>query len=122
LFVPSQVSATSQVPALARHSVVLGSTASVGQLTFTPSQDSGASHRSVAERHTVVDGSMFVWQTPALSQVSASSQSVSELLPQAVPLASKASAGQAPAPSHFSSTSHSPASERHVTVFGSLFT
>jgi hypothetical protein len=110
------------VPALARHSVVLGSTASVGQLTFTPSHDSGASHKSVAERHTVVEGSMFVWQTPALSQVSASSQSVLELLPHAVPLASNASIGQAPAPSQVSATSQSPTSARHTVLVGSLFT
>jgi hypothetical protein len=55
-------------------------------------------------------------------QVSGLSQTVSELLPQEVPEGSNASAGQEPAPSHISATSHSPASARQVVVVGSLLT
>jgi hypothetical protein len=66
--------------------------------------------------------SLLSRQLPAPLQVSALSHAVSDALPQLVPLGSNASAGQAPDPSHNSATSHSPASDRHVTVLGSLFT
>jgi hypothetical protein len=52
--------------------------------------------------------------------VSGLSQTVSVELPHAVPGGLKPSAGQLPAPSHFSSTSHSPAAARQTVVVGSL--
>jgi hypothetical protein len=99
----------------------LGSNASAGHAP-APSQFSTTSHSPASERHTVLVGSLFSRQSPLPSQVSALSHTVLDALPHAVPLGSNASTGQAPDPSHNSATSHSPASDRHVTVLGSLFT
>jgi hypothetical protein len=87
-----------------------------------PSHSSATSHSPASLRHVTVLGSLFTKQVPLPLQVSALSHTVSDALPQLVPLGSNASTGQAPAPSHSSATSHSPASLRHVTVLGSLFT
>ena len=51
-----QVSAGSQVPADARHTVVEGSFASDGQTLLAPVQNSGASQVPAAARQTVVAG------------------------------------------------------------------
>ena len=51
-----QVSAGSQTPAEARHSVVGGSKRSDGQGSFTPSQLSATSHGPAGGRHTVPAG------------------------------------------------------------------
>jgi hypothetical protein len=51
---PVQVSAGSQTPAEARHSVDEGEKASAGQLLFTPSQDSGTSQTPAEARQTAV--------------------------------------------------------------------
>jgi hypothetical protein len=117
-----QVSGLSQsVSALLPHAVPAFSNASAGQEP-DPSHISATSHSPASARQVVVVGSLLTWQLPVASQVSGLSQTVSELLPQEVPEGSNASAGQEPAPSHISATSHSPASARQVVVVGSLLT
>src|SRR5262249_7976058 len=51
---PSQLSATSQSPAVTRHSAVL--LRSAGQSALVPSHDSGRSQSPAADRHTVPAG------------------------------------------------------------------
>src|SRR5439155_4490848 len=53
---PVQVSATSQAPAAARHTVVAGWKASAGQAALVPSQVSATSQTPAAARHTVPGG------------------------------------------------------------------
>jgi hypothetical protein len=101
------------------HAVPAGAKASAGQLP-APSQFSGTSHAPALARQTVVPGSLLGWHTPFASQVSGLSQTVSDELPHAVPAGAKASAGQLPAPSQFSGTSHAPALARQTVVPGSL--
>jgi hypothetical protein len=119
---PSQLSGLSHTVSDALPQLVpLGSNASAGH-DPTPSHISATSHSPASDRHVTVLGSLFTKQAPLPSHVSALSHTVSDALPQLVPLGSNASAGHEPAPSHTSATSHSPASDRHVTVLGSLFT
>jgi hypothetical protein len=49
---PSQFSATSQPPAVGRHSTVDGATASVGQVADDPVQLSATSQKSTDARHS----------------------------------------------------------------------
>jgi hypothetical protein len=75
LLVPVQNSATSQVPAEARHEVVLGCLPSAGQVAVVPVQNSATSHAPPEARHSVVDGlklqlvvdtlGLHCWQSPA---------------------------------------------------------
>jgi hypothetical protein len=60
--------------------------------------------------------------TPAPLHVSAWLHNDSPWSPHAKPDGRKPSAGQLPAPSHFSTTSQSFTAARHVNVVGSLFT
>jgi hypothetical protein len=97
------------------HGDPFGFCASAGQLP-APSQLSAASHWPAAVRHTTVFDAKFGRHVPAPSQVSAPLQTVLVGSPQAVPLDLKPFAGQLPAPSHVSATSHWPLAERHTTV------
>jgi len=148
---PSQLSATSQSPAAARHTVVvgalfakqvpvasqvsgalqvvevgspqpvpLGSNTSAGQEP-APSQYSATSQSPASARHSVVVAALFAWHVPVALHVSGALHVVEVGSPQAVPLGSKPSAGQAPAPSQYSATSQSPASARHRVVVAALF-
>jgi hypothetical protein len=75
LLLPVQYSATSQVPAEARHAVVLGCVLSAGHVAVLPVQYSATSHTPAEARHSVVAGlklQLFVdtlglhcWQSPA---------------------------------------------------------
>src|SRR5262245_59268966 len=66
---PVQVSATSHVPALGRHTVEEGAKASAGQLLPTPSQLSATSQTPAAARHTAVLFTSGGHATPTPSQV-----------------------------------------------------
>jgi hypothetical protein len=116
-----QVSGLSQIVSLALpHAVPAGSNASAGHAP-APLQFSATSHAPASVRHTTDVGSLFARQEPEALQVSGLSQTVSLALPHAVPAASNASAGHAPAPLQFSATSQAPASARQTTLVGSLF-
>jgi Arc/MetJ family transcription regulator len=113
------VSGLSQTVSLALpHAVPEGSNASAGHAP-APLQFSATSHAPASARQTTLVGSLFAAHTPEALHVSGLSQTVSLALPHAVPEGSNPFAGQLPAPSQFSATSHSPASARHVVVFGS---
>src|ERR1019366_3508577 len=91
--VPSQTSATSQVPTEARHTVFTGRTVSAGQVGFTPSQVSAAISQppGTKARHTVAV------------------------------LVFTASAGQAVlVPSQVSATSHTPWDARQTVPLGEM--
>src|SRR5262249_23551699 len=115
--VPSQVSAPLQTVLVGSpHAVPLALKPLARQLP-APSHVSAASHWPPADRQTTVFAATFVLHEPAPSQVSAPLQSVFVGSPQAVPLALKPFAGQLPAPSHVSATSHWPLADRQTTVF-----
>ena len=83
---PSQTSATSQMPAAARHSAVL--LASAGQLSPTPSQDSARSQAPAEARHSAVLLASAGQSLPTPSQLSARSQAPAEARHSAELLAS----------------------------------
>jgi hypothetical protein len=114
----THVSAESHWPALPRHSVPFGSLL-MAQLP-APSHVSALSQiESAPDPHDVPELVWFGWQVPLPLHVSGSSHSVSLDEPHVVPDASKASAGQLPAPSQVSATSQAPWSARHSTEVGS---
>jgi hypothetical protein len=116
-----QVSGLSQAVSVELpHAVPAGSKPSAGQLP-APSQFSGTSHAPVSARHSVVVGSLLSFaHCPVALHVSGLSHTVSVVSPHCVPAGSNPSAGQLPAPSQFSGTSHAPASARQTVVPGSL--
>src|SRR5262245_53855247 len=118
---PSQLSATSQTPAEARHWAVL--LPSFGQSLEEPSQASAVSQTPADPRQVVPFGSTASAGHAALtpSQFSVASQ-VSPVLAarHTVLLGSSASAGQVRlVPSQVSTMSHTPAELRHTVVLGS---
>ena len=101
---PSQLSATSQTPADARHRAVLF--ASAGQSSPTPSQLSARSQTPAEARHCAVLFASAGQSSPTPSQLSARSQTPAEARHCAVLFAS---AGQSsPTPSQLSARSQTP--------------
>jgi hypothetical protein len=145
---PLQFSATSQAPASARHTTVVGSlfatqvpdalhvsglSQTVSLALHTPCPQARMRRRDMRRRVAIlrdVAGAgigtthhrrrLVVHDTGTrrIARVRIVA-TVSLALPHAVPAGSNASAGHAPAPSQFSATSQAPASARHKTVVGS---
>ena len=116
--IPSQVSATSQGPAAARHSVPPGVFASSGQAALEPVQVSATSHGPAAARQTTPAFPAGCWH----AVLSPSHWSTVQTFPssvQAVPARFLASSGQlGPLPVQSSATSHSSAAARQCVVPG----
>jgi len=113
-----QVSAASQSAVAARHVVVEGANAFVGQVVDVPVQVSATSQTPADERHTVPALPAGCWQT-ALDPLQLSVVQTFPSSVQAVPFVFIVSAGHAAAaPVQFSATSHSPAADRHEVVEG----
>src|SRR5438093_1454054 len=113
---PSQLSATSQGPALGRHTAVLF--ASAGHSASVPVQVSAGSHAPAEARHSTVAGAKASAGQSSFtpSQLSATSQGPALARHSAVLFAS---AGQAASvPVQVSAGSHTPADGRHSTVAG----
>src|SRR5439155_9884700 len=112
---PSQVAATSQSPAAARHSVPAGCFASSGHSVLVPSHSSATSQGPTAARHSAPVLPAGCWQVSWVPSHSSSVQGFVSSV-HAVPLAFFWSAGQAwPArPGQVSTWSHSPAAARQT--------
>src|SRR5581483_6238701 len=117
---PLQVSATSQAPAAARHSVPALLTTSLGHEVELPSHVSATSHTPDAARHSVpalLTTSLGHDLEPP-SQVSATSQTPAAAR-HWVPAAATPSLGHEPeVPLHVSATSHAPLPLRHKVPAG----
>jgi hypothetical protein len=114
---PLQLSAVSQSPAAARHTVELPSRLSDGQVVLVPEHVSAASHTPAAARHDAPALPAWCWQAVFVPSHWSTVQGLLSLV-QAVAFGRLASAGQLPpVPEHVSCASHSPEAARHTTVF-----
>lgn len=116
---PAQFSATSQLPALGRQTVVFGDSTSVGHVAEVPLHVSTGSHAPALGRHTVLPPeSTFAGQVVEVPvQLSAGSHAP-PLMRQTVVAGSSVSAGQVAAPAQRSSLSQAPTEGRHTKVVG----
>src|SRR5207244_10867262 len=113
---PSHVSATSQVPATGRHTVVAGSFVSAGHVGLVPVQVSATSQVPAAGRHTAPALPAGCWQVTSVPLQASVVQGLASSV-QMVPLGCFASGGQVVLdPVQVSARSHSPAAARHTVV------
>ena len=84
---PPHMSMASQTPAAVRHTVVMGSKASAGQLP-APSQFSAMSQAPASARHSTLAAAKLSRQPPAPSQESGALQVVLVASPQLAPAVS----------------------------------
>src|SRR5207244_8544498 len=113
---PSQVSATSQSPAAARHTLPSGRFASAGQTVLVPVYRSAVSQAPAAARHSVPAWPAGCWQLSSLPSHWSSVHGLPSSV-HAVPLGCLASAGHvALEPVQCSATSHSPAAARQTVL------
>jgi hypothetical protein len=117
---PEQVSATSQALAAGRQTVVLGASASMGQLFVLPVQNSGASQSPIAGRQSVVAGlAVSGGQAAAVPEQNSAASQTPTAVRHSLVVGAKSSVGQAAAvPVQDSATSHTPALGRQTVPAG----